>query len=184
MEDIKDKLGEYRYHFFHNLQNYLETELIFFGSIKRYDFFKNASDIDITIITDNVKSLLFKLQVYLNIDKPSIKKIYQQYSVKDNGFITGYKIKYTDKSNDNEFDLLIYDEKYREIVMKNVNDINNLPIYMVILLNIIKYLHYTLCVIPKIVYNNIKCFIFHCYFNKEIKSYDRLHTSTIILENA
>ena len=41
MEDIKDRLGNYKYNFFNNLQNYIETELIFFGSIKRFDFFKN-----------------------------------------------------------------------------------------------------------------------------------------------
>ena len=74
MEDIKDRLGNYKYNFFNNLQNYIETELIFFGSIKRFDFFKNSSDIDIIIITDNVKSLLYKVQNFLNIKKQTLKK--------------------------------------------------------------------------------------------------------------
>jgi len=68
MEDIKDRLGNYKYNFFYNLQNYIETELIFFGSIKRFDFFKNSSDIDIIIITDNVKSLLYKVQNFSRAD--------------------------------------------------------------------------------------------------------------------
>ena len=127
MEDIKDRLGNYKYNFFNNLQNYIETELIFFGSIKRFDFFKNSSDIDIIIITDDVKSLLYKVQNFLNIKKTNIKKIYQQYSVNDN-IVYGYKIKYDDKDSDMSFDLLIYDDKFRTDVMKNINDINNLPI--------------------------------------------------------
>ena len=69
MEDIRDRLGEDKYSFFRDLQNYLDTELIFFGSIKRVDFFKNSSDVDIIIITDNVVSILSKVQNYLQIDK-------------------------------------------------------------------------------------------------------------------
>ena len=34
------------------LQDYLDTELLFYGSIKRLDYFKNNSDIDIAIITE------------------------------------------------------------------------------------------------------------------------------------
>ena len=66
MEAIKERLSEYKYDFFTNLQNYLGSELIFYGSIKRYDYFKESSDIDITVITDNTKSILSKLQNYLN----------------------------------------------------------------------------------------------------------------------
>ena len=29
MEDIKERLGEYKYNFFKNFQNYLDTELMF-----------------------------------------------------------------------------------------------------------------------------------------------------------
>ena len=98
MEDIKDRLGEYKYNFFTNLQNYLETELYFFGSIKRVDYFSNSSDIDIIVITDNVKSMLSKIQSYLNVNKDKTQKIFQQYSVYDKEVVTGYKIKY-DENN-------------------------------------------------------------------------------------
>jgi predicted nucleotidyltransferase len=182
MEDIKDRLGNYKYNFFNNLQNYVESELIFFGSIKRFDFLKNSSDIDIIIITDNVKSLLYKVQSFLNIKKTDIKKIYQQYSVNDN-IVSGYKIKYDDKDSDMSFDLLIYDDKFRTDVMKNINDINNLPIYMLIILYILKSLHYSLYLIPKSIYNYLKCFIFYCYFNKKLLYYKREFSPVIALEN-
>jgi hypothetical protein len=182
MEDIKDRLGNYKYNFFNNLQNYIETELIFFGSIKRFDFFKNSSDIDIIIITDNVKSLLYKVQNFLNIKKTNIKKIYQQYSVNDN-IVYGYKIKYDDTDSDMSFDLLIYDDKFRTDVMKNINDINNLPIYMLIMLYILKSLHYSLYLIPKKIYSYLKCFIFYCYFNKSLLYYKREFSTVIALDN-
>ena len=126
MEDIKDRLGEYKYNFFTNLQNYLGTELYFYGSIKRVDYISNSSDIDILVITDNVKSMLSKIQTYLNINKDKTQKIFQQYSVYDKGIITGYKIKYEIDENGIEFDLLVYDDKYRKAVLQNIYDINNL----------------------------------------------------------
>ena len=56
MEDIKERLGIEKYTFLKNMENYIENKLIFFGSIKRVDFFSENSDIDIVIITDNVNS--------------------------------------------------------------------------------------------------------------------------------
>jgi predicted nucleotidyltransferase len=183
MEEIKDRLGEYKYHFFKDLQNYLDVELHFFGSIKRSDFFKNSSDIDIIIITDNVNSIMSKVQNYLQISKSSIQKIYQQHSVYDKGIVTGYKIKYDNEEKKIAFDLLIYDEKYRSTVLKNINDINFLPLYMVVLLYILKVLHYTLYLIPKSLYVYLKCFLFYCYFNKELRYYKKEYAVVVVLDN-
>jgi predicted nucleotidyltransferase len=183
MEDIRDRLGEYKYSFFINLQNYLDTELHFFGSIKRNDFFENASDIDIIIVTDNVKSILFKAQNYLNIDKSTVQKIFQQYSVHDKGIITGYKIKYENKDEGISFDLLIYDEIYRKDVIKNIDDINNLPLYMVIILCIIKILYYKLHFISKSMYLYLKSSLFFCYFNKEFYYYKKENSILIMVDN-
>jgi hypothetical protein len=183
MEDIKDRLGDYKYNFFKNLQNYLDAELIFYGSIKRYDYFENSSDIDITIITENVKSLLFKVHQYLRVDKNKTQKIFQQHGIEHKGIITGYKIKYKNPEENIYFDLLIYDEKFRKDIMQNINDINNLPLYMIIILCILKFFHYTLCFIPESMYLYLKNGIFYSYFNKEIKYYKKEVTSVIMIEN-
>ena len=156
MEEIKDRLGHYKYNFFTNLQNYIDTELYFYGSIKRSDFFRNASDIDIIVITDNVSSMLSKIKNYLNIDKNKIQKIYQQHTVYDKGIITGYKLKYKNDETNLSFDLLIYDEKFRKQIIKNINDINNLPFYMVAILYIIKILYYKLNFISSSFYMYLK----------------------------
>ena len=42
MEAIKERLSEYKYDFFTNLQNYLGSELIFYGSIIS-EAFKNRN---------------------------------------------------------------------------------------------------------------------------------------------
>lgn len=183
MEDIKDRLGDYRYNYFANLQKYLDTELYFYGSIKRSDYFQNASDIDVTIITDNVNSILSKLQNYLNVKKSEIKKIYQKFYEKSKAIVVGYKIKYEDKERNFSYDILIYDEKYRYIVMENLDSINNLPIYMIVILVFVKLLYYTLGIISKDMYLYLKNGIFHMYFNKTVCLYDRKKGTTIILDN-
>ena len=182
MEDIRDRLGEYKYKFFTNLQNYLETELYFFGSIKRCDYFSNASDIDIIVITDNVKSMLSKIQTYLNVSKDNTQKIFQQHSVYDKGIITGYKIKYNE--NDIEFDLLIYDDKFRNVVLQNINDINNLPFYIITILYILKMLYYKLHFISKQIYTSLKCHLFACYFNGELRYYNKEKAQVIGLDDS
>ena len=180
MEDIKDRLGEYKYNFFNSLQNYLETELYFYGSIKRFDYISNSSDIDIIVITDNVKSMLSKIQTYLNVSKDKTQKIFQQYSVYDKEVITGYKIKYNE--NNIEFDLLVYDDKYRKVVLQNIYDINNLPLYMITILYILKILYYKLHLISRRIYNNLKCHLFACYFNGEFRYYSIDKAQVIMLD--
>jgi len=183
MEDIKDRLGDYRYNYFTNLQKYLDTELYFYGSIKRSDYFQKGSDIDITIITDNIHSTLSKLQNYLNIKKTEIKKIYQKFYIRSKSIVVGYKIKYEDEEHNFSFDILIYDEKYRKSVIENLNDINNLPGYMIVILIIIKILYYSLGMISKNIYLYLKNALFHMYFNQTICIYDKKKGTTVILDN-
>jgi predicted nucleotidyltransferase len=182
MEDIKERLGEYKYNFFSNLQKYLDTELYFYGSIKRKDYFSNSSDIDITIITDNINSVLSKAQTYLNIKKSDIKKIYQKLHNSPKSIVKGYKIKYQNKDNNLEFDLLIYDEKYRKTVVENINEINNLPSYLVIIFIILKTIYYNLGLMSKEMYVYLKNALFHMYFSKSFGIYDKKNMSTIILD--
>lgn len=181
MEDIKERLGEYKYNYFSDLQKYLDTELYFYGSIKRIDYFSNASDIDITIITDNVNSILPKIQNYLHTKRKDIKKIYQKFNENPN-VVIGYKIKYEDKEHNLYYDLLIYDEKYRKIVIDNINIINDLPIYLIIILLFIKTIYYTLGLITKDMYLYCKNSLFYMYFNKTVKFYNDTNMSTIILD--
>ena len=182
MEDIKDRLGEYKYNYFTNLQNYLDTELYFYGSIKRFDYISNSSDVDIIVITDNVKSMLSKIQTYLNISKDKSKKMIQQHSINDKGFITGNKIKYQKDENGIEFDLIIYDEKYRKAVLQNIYNINNFPLYIIIPVYILKILYYKLYLISRKIYIDLKNLIFDYYFNREFRYYNIDKAQVIMLD--
>ena len=165
MEKYKDKLDDYKYNFLLDLQTHLNQELIFFGSINRMDYFKNNSDIDIAIITDNTHSVLFKIQHYLNVDKTNIKKIYQQFNKKTTNIVRGYKIKYKDVENNFKFDLVVYDEKYRPFVLDNIYKHNTMPIVLSALLCILKFLFYKLYLFPKSFFMQIKNAIFYFQYN-------------------
>lgn len=180
MDDIKERLGEYRYNYFKNLQNYLETELIFYGSVKRLDYFQNASDIDITIITDNVPSMLSKLKSVLNTSPNDVTKIYQKFH-ENNVVIKGYKIKYENENENLQFDMLIYDIKYKEIVMENIRQINELPFYIVSILFVIKVFYYILKIISRSYYVYFKNTLFYIYFNKNFNLYNKNLNTTVIL---
>jgi len=147
IELIKKNLTDYDYQFLTNLQRYIDTELIFFGSIKRCDFFIGKSDIDIAIITDNVESVKKKLQNYLNIGKSKIKKSIQRIQNSQN-LIYGYKINYDDLANNLYLEIIIYDEQYKSYVMENIEKTTNLPIYISIIYIILKFLSYNLMILP------------------------------------
>ncbi|MCJ7801527.1 MAG: hypothetical protein MUP82_04115 [Candidatus Marinimicrobia bacterium] len=187
MDEIKDRLGEYKFDFFTKLQHYVGTELLFYGSIKRYDYFPSSSDIDITIITDNVTETITKAHHFLHVKKTDIKKIYQRLpnksTNKSTNVIIGHKLKYNDVDNDVSFDILIYDEKYRQDVIQNIHDINNLPTYMIVILCILKYMYYVFGLISYGMYVYLKNFVFYCYFNGDVY-YNKELTQTIIVDNS
>lgn len=181
MEDIKNKLGEYRYNYFQGLQNYLEKDLHFYGSIKRYDFFEN-SDIDVIVITDNVNSTLSKLKNYLNVKKTDIVKLVQRLYNKPNKIIIGYKIKYIDESHNLKFDILVYDEEYRDIMIQHIDAINNLPFYMIFVFVILKVIYYDLCMISSKKYYKLKSWLFTSYWSKQIMFNNKQLETTIMLD--
>ena len=139
MEDIKERLGIEKYTFLKNMENYIENKLIFFGSIKRVDFFSENSDIDIVIITDNVNSTIRKLQSFLNIDDFKMRTIVQKLPNKSS-IVYGYKTNYVNENIGLEMEIIIYDEKYKNDVIYHVNKINNFPFYITMPLIILKIL--------------------------------------------
>lgn len=182
MEDIKDRLGDYRYNYFTSLQKYLDTKLYFYGSIKRFDYFQKGSDIDVTVITDNVHSTLSKLQNFLNVKKSKVQKLYQKFYKNNKSLVIGYKISYEDEAKNLSFDILIYDEKYRSTIIDNINSINNLPIHIVLILVILKFFYYYLGLISEKTYSYFKNGLFHMYFNKTYL-YDKRDRTTIMLDS-
>ncbi len=167
IEIIKNNLTDYHYQFLTNLQRYIDTELIFFGSIKRCDFFIGKSDIDIAIITDNVESVKKKLQNYLNIGKSKIKKSMQKIP-NSNKLVYGYKINYDDLEHNLYLEIIIYDEQYRSFIINNIEKTTNLPFYITIIYFILKFLTYSLPILPEDVLKYCKNFVMNNYLEQTL----------------
>jgi predicted nucleotidyltransferase len=167
MEDIKEKIGDDKYIFLKKLEDYIGSKLIFFGSIKRCDFIKENSDIDIAIISDNIDSTLKKLQNYLNLHDNKIRKIIQKIPTK-NSIIYGYKTNYDNECMELSLEIVIYDEKYKKDIMFNINRINNIPFYVLLPLIVLKILYYKLQIISKDLLNFFKKYILNKYLKQEL----------------
>ena len=161
METTKNKLSPYETIFFNKLSNYLDTKLYFFGSIQRYDYFPGVSDIDVDIFTDNVSRTISQIQNYLHIDKKTTSKFIYKIDKENSKYnlITGHKIKYEDTENSLKVEFSIYDEKLKDLILKEHTRKQNLPFFVTFFLVIIKYLYYTICIIPKFVYKFFKNFL-------------------------
>ena len=167
MEDIKEKIDDDKYYFLQKLQDYIGKELIFFGSIKRCDFMKENSDIDIAIISDNIDSTLKKLQLFLNLHNNKIRKIVQKIPNKK-GVIYGYKTNYENLCIGLSLEIILYDEKYRNDIMLHINKINNIPFYILFPLIVLKFFYYRLNIISKDFLKFLKIFLLNKYLQQEL----------------
>ena len=167
MEEIKDRLTERNYYFLKRMEEYIEAKLIFFGSIKRCDFIKNHSDIDIAIISDNVEDTLIKLKNFLDIDNRKIRKIFQKFP-NNNTIVYGYKTNYDDIDNNLSIEIILYNEKYRKQVMESINNINSFPFYITYFLIIIKFFYYKLNLISGTTYKWFKNVLMENYLNQDL----------------
>jgi len=169
MEEIKDKLGEYKYNFLNSLQNYIDDKLIFFGSIKRADYFQNSSDIDIAIITDNSESINKKIINFLNINSNKLRKSIQKLP-NTNKIIYGNKINYDDYDNNLFLEIIIYDIQYKSYVLDIIDKTNNLPFYIITILCILKIIYYYFHIISSDTLKYLKKKLMDNYLNQTLDS--------------
>jgi predicted nucleotidyltransferase len=148
METTKNEMTDYSKIFFNKLGNYLDVKIYYYGSIQRNDYFPKSSDIDVALFTDNINSTITKLQTFLNVDKSTIKSFIWRVNY-DNSLVKGYKIMYKEPENELTVEFSIYDEKYKDAILKEHNSKRDLPFYATYALVIIKFLFYTLNILPK-----------------------------------
>lgn len=158
METTKNELDPSVRNFLKNLSAYLDTKLYFYGSVQRNDYILNKSDIDIDIFTDNMESTILKLSHYLHVPKSKFKKTLS-VTYKDDIYkytTTGYKIYYTDPDLISPIEFAIYNEKNKEQILQLHREKFIIPFYISWLLIFIKFLFYTLNIIPLSIYRTIK----------------------------
>jgi hypothetical protein len=158
METTKNKLTPFEQDFFSKLRNYIDNPIYFYGSIQRDDYFPQKSDIDIDIFSTNVVSTLHLLANFLHISKDSFKKSLYKMD-KTNVVIPGYKGKYIDEENSLIVEISVYEEKYREEILREHKSKFIVPFYITILLIVLKIFHYYLGILPIFYYSKFKKYL-------------------------
>lgn len=157
--------------FFIDLQNYMDTELYFYGSVTRDDYVHLKSDIDIAIFTDNEKSTIAKLQHFLHVKRNAFDKLVWKI---EGEMIYGYKIKcekYIDYPIEaKKCEIAIYNNDFKPILMKEITTQNMIPIQLSVLLYILKFVYYKLSLIPYQTYVTYKRYIFNTLYKKQTNS--------------
>jgi len=159
METTRNKLSQDETNFFNKLSNYLDTKLYYFGSVQRGDYFPNSSDIDVDIFTENENSTIIKLMNFLNVERHEFKRFVWKLNNYNDKLAYGYKLMYKNKPNNFAVEFSIYNEKYKNYILYEHNDKKDIPLHATILLIIIKFLYYTLHIIPSKWYTETKNFI-------------------------
>jgi len=153
METTKNQLTPDQKDFFDKLKNYINKPIYFYGSIQRNDYFPGKSDFDVDVFTDNENSTIYHLCNFLNLQKSDFKKsVYKVH----NDVVYGYKIKYKDEAKQFKMEMGLYNQKFKEIVMKDHLKDFELPLYISVVLIILKFLFYKLEFISKETYKRLK----------------------------
>ena len=156
METTKNDLPQNVKIFFNKLSDYLDTKLLYYGSVQRSDYIPGKSDIDVEVFTDNEESLLTKMQHFLHVKKSDFKKIVWQLKDK---IVYGYKLKYENKEQEIIAEFSVFNEKFKESILKEHTDKFVLPFYISFLLYILKFFFYQIPLLSPKMYSNIKRYI-------------------------
>lgn len=163
MNAIRDDFPKEIKDFFYKLQDYLDTELYFYGSVNRSDYVHGKSDIDVAIFTDNEQSIMTKIQHFINVSNKAFDKIVWKFYGK---MIYGYKIK-CEKYMDLKCEIAVYNNEYKTELLNDMVQYNTIPFYISVLLFILKTLHYTFPILSSKTYSDYKRFLFNTlYINK------------------
>jgi len=156
MNAIRDDFPKDIKIFFKQLQNYLDTDIYFYGSVNRTDYVPGKSDIDVAIFTDNEYSVITKLQHFLKVKRDAFDKIVWKLN---GSMIYGYKIN-CDKYMDVKCEIAIYNNDFKDIIINEFEiPIKHKTVLTTILLYLLKLLHYQLPLIPKNIYVQLKRYV-------------------------
>ena len=157
MKRIRPDLPKNVKDFLYKLNDYLDTDLYFYGSINRPDYHHGKSDIDIAIFSDNMNSTISKLQHILHVKTDDFDKVKWNLNGYD---INGYKIK-CGKFIDIKCEIAIYDINFKNIVLNDLKNYNLVPWYIQSSLYILKTLHYTIPILSNKTYLQYKVYLFN-----------------------
>ena len=153
MEDIKNKMPMHQRQFFTNLEKYLDAPLYYFGSIQRYDYSPDNSDVDAILFTNNESSSISQLQNWFQVSKNDFKRV-AHFLPSLKRIVYGYKLKY--KTPNTSADLLIYNKTDEEIIKRDDKRKIDMPLFIVTIMVILKTLYHQVGILPKHWYEYLK----------------------------
>jgi predicted nucleotidyltransferase len=159
--------------FFKHLKKFIKTELYFFGSILRYDYYHTKSDIDISIFSNNPYNLILTLHKFILLYENAYKKLEinknNNIFCHNNKAFTKYSFIFYFKKIDSYINFAILNIKYKKdfIYSQNIyfQNINSLS-YTFIIINILKYMCYKLNIIKFSIMKKIIQIIKYFFFIK------------------
>ena len=161
MNTIRNDLPQKTKDFFKKMENYLDTELVFYGSVIRSDYVPGKSDIDVAVFTDNENSIMSKLQHFLHVKRSDFDKVVWKL---DGKMIYGYKIKIIEQNAE----IAIYNNDFKEQLMEELNKpIINKTFLTTTLLLLLKLFYYQLPLIPTDFYLKCKRYVLNDMMGKK-----------------
>jgi predicted nucleotidyltransferase len=153
MNTLREDLPKHIKDFFRKIQDYLDTDLYFYGSVTRHDYIPNKSDIDVAIFTDNEYSTISKLQHVLHVKRSAFDKIVWKLNGK---MIYGYKIK-CEKYTGINCEIAIYNDEFKQTLLDDyTKPIKNKSIIVFVLLFLLKLFYYQIPLLPTPTYVMLK----------------------------
>lgn len=153
---MTNKLTQEQTIFLKSLSSYIDKPLYLYGSILRNDYFNGKSDIDIAVFTDDEKSTLLKLSTFLNVEKMQFRNFisdhYSTYKI-----IKGKKLEYNNHFIKAEISIINENDKNTFLKIHS----HYIPLYISILLVLIKFLYYNLKIISSDNYKTCKHKLLH-----------------------
>jgi predicted nucleotidyltransferase len=140
--------------FLENLSVYINEKIYIYGSSLRTDY-NSKSDVDIAIFTNNLNSLKVKLQHFLVTDKKKFKQVFWRLP-HSKRLCIGYKIIYKNKIKNIKVEICLYNEKFKEEILKEHYSKAILPFYATFLLYVIKFLYYDIEILNNKYYSYLK----------------------------
>jgi predicted nucleotidyltransferase len=165
---LRDDLPENVKVFFRKIQDYLDTNLYFYGSVTRSDYVPGKSDIDVAIFTDNEFSTISKLQHVLHVKRDAFEKIVWKLNGK---ILYGYKIKCEKYININS-EISIYNNDFKEVLLDEfTKPLRTKSWIFFILLYLLKLFYYHLPLLPKKTYIYLKRVVLNDLIEKKESIY-------------
>lgn len=140
--------------FLKNLEESTNHKIYYFGSSKRLDYIQGC-DIDMAMFTDNTSSLIAQIIGLLNIAN-EFKSIIH---IEDTIIVSGYKLIYKNAEKNIDIELVIYDNKFKNIMLDFYKRSADIPLLISVILLILKYLK-NFGLLNKKAYYKIKKFLF------------------------